>query len=162
MSTKDMLEKHRLLALKTRDNSLFNLLERALSAIRCFELSKGGNYKATEEEVRGIISKEVRACKESAALYCKKANSAQDEESRRQFRILHNVKLSEAGLLERYLPQSASEAEMSAAVQDAKLQVEKAGVPKGKQSGIIIKLARKELANHAFDEGRLEKMVEAL
>lgn len=51
---------------------------------------------------------------------------------------------------------------MSAAVQDAKLQVEKAGVPKGKQSGIIIKLARKELANHAFDEGRLEEMVEAL
>lgn len=51
MSTKDMLEKHRLLALKTLDNSLFNLLERALSEIRCFELSKGGNYKASEEEV---------------------------------------------------------------------------------------------------------------
>lgn len=50
---------------------------------------------------------------------------------------------------------------MSAAVQDAKLQVEEAGVPKGKQSGII-KLARKELADHAFDEGRLEEMVEAL
>lgn len=55
MSTKDMLEKHRLLAVKTLDNSLFNLLERALSEIRCFELSKGGNYKATEEEVQGIL-----------------------------------------------------------------------------------------------------------
>lgn len=51
---------------------------------------------------------------------------------------------------------------MSAAVQDAKLQVEKAGVPKNKQLGIIIKLARKELADRAFDEGQLEEMVEAL
>lgn len=146
MSTKDMLEKHRLLAVKTLDNSLFNLLEGALSEIRCFELSKGGNYKATEEEVQGIISEEVRACKESAALYLKNADSAQDEESRRQFRILHNVKLSEAGLLERCLPQSASEAEMSAAVQDAKLQVGKAGVPKGKQSGVFTSLLSQVVA----------------
>lgn len=51
---------------------------------------------------------------------------------------------------------------MSAAVQDAKLQVEKAGVPKNKQLGIIIKLARKELADRAFDEGQLEEMVKAL
>lgn len=42
--------------------------------------------------------------------------------------------------------------------QDAKLQVEKAGVPKGKQLGIIIKLARKELADRTFDGGQLAKM----
>lgn len=51
---------------------------------------------------------------------------------------------------------------MSAAVQDAKLQVEKAGVPKNKQPGIIIKLARREMTDRTFDEGRLEEMVEAL
>lgn len=50
---------------------------------------------------------------------------------------------------------------MSAAVQDAKLQVEKAGVPKNKQPGII-KLARKELADRTFDGGQLAKMVKAL
>lgn len=51
---------------------------------------------------------------------------------------------------------------MSAAVQDAKLQVEEAGVPKNKQLGIIIKLARKELADRTFDGGQLAKMVKAL
>ena len=49
---------------------------------------------------------------------------------------------------------------MSAAVQDAKFQVEKAGVPKNKQLGIIIKPARKELVDRTFDEGRLEEMAD--
>lgn len=48
------------------------------------------------------------------------------------------------------------------AVQDAKFQVEKAGVPKGKQPGIIIKLARKELVDRTFDGSQLAKMVKAL
>ena len=48
---------------------------------------------------------------------------------------------------------------MSAAVQDDKLQVEKSGVPKDKQPGII-KLARKELADRTFDEGRLEELAD--
>lgn len=162
MSTKDMLEEHRLLALKTRDKSLLKPINLTLAEIRKFEITKGGNYKASEEEVQGIIAKAVKTRKEFAESYRKAADSAQDEESRRRFESHYNVELSEAGLLEQYLPQSASEAEMFAAVQDAKLQVEKAGIPKGKQQGIIFKLARKELADRAFNEGRLGEMVEAL
>lgn len=159
MSTKDKLKAHKLLALKIRDKALLKPLNLTLSEIKNFEISKGKGYEATEEEVRGIIAKAVKTRKASAAEYRKAADSATTEEVKRTAEVNYNTELSEAGLLERYLPPRASEAEMFAAVQDAKLQVEKAGVPKGKQLGIIIKLARKELADRTFDGGQLAKMV---
>lgn len=162
MSTKDKLKAHKLLALKTRDKSLLKPLNLTLAEIQNFEISKGKGYEASEEEVQGIISKAVKTRKASAAEYRKAADSATTEEVKRTAEANYNTELSEAGLLEQYLPQRASEAEMFAAVQDAKLQVEKAGVPKNKQLGIIIKLARKELADRTFDGGQLAKMVKAL
>lgn len=162
MSTKDKLKAHKLLALKTRDKSLLKPLNLTLAEIQNFEISKGRGYEATEEEVQGIIAKAVKTRKASAAEYRKAADSATTEEVKRTAEANYNTELSEAGLLERYLPQRASEAEMFAAVQDAKLQVEKAGVPKNKQLGIIIKLARKELADRTFDGGQLAKMVKSL
>lgn len=158
MSTKDKLKAHKLLALKTRDKSLLKPLNLTLAEIHNFEISKGKGYEATEEEVQGIIAKAVKTRKTSAEEYCKAADSATTEEVKRTAEANYNTELSEAGLLEQYLPQRASEAEMFAAVQDAKLQVEKVGVPKGKQLGIIIKLARKELADRTFDGGQLAKM----
>ena len=60
--------------------------------------------------------------------YRKAADFATTEEVKRTAEANYNTELSEAGLLERYLPQRASGIEVSAAVQDFKLQVEKVGV----------------------------------
>ena len=109
MSTVDRLKAHRSLARETRDESLLKLVNLVLNEIRTYEISKGCHYKASEEEVQGIISKEVQARKELAASYHKAADSAQDEESRERFVIDYYDKLSEAGLLSTYLTPSELE-----------------------------------------------------
>lgn len=161
VSTKGRLNAHKSLALETHDNSLLRIINFALDKIRSFETSRGCHYQATEQEVQGILSDEVKSLRKSAAAYRAAADSAQDEESRRKFETLYFDKLSEAGILSRYLQQRASEAEMFAAVQHATCQVKKAGVPQVKQPGIIYKLARKNLSNRAFDDGRLVEMVKS-
>lgn len=114
VSTKDRLKAHKSLALETHDNSLLKLTSTVLFKIRSLELSKGGHYNASEEEVQGIIANEVKSCRNSAALYREEANSAQDEESRKKFETLYYDKLSEAGLLAMYLPQGAPVASQQA------------------------------------------------
>ena len=110
MSTKGILEKHRSLALKTRDKSLLKLLNLTLAEIKNFEISKGKGYEATEEEVQGIIAKAVKIRKESAVEYRKAADFATTEEVKRAAEANYNTELSEAGLLELYLLQRAFEA----------------------------------------------------
>lgn len=161
MSTKDRLRAHKSLALETHDNSLLKVINFALDKISSFEASKGCYYQATEQEVQGILSNEVQSLRKSAAAYREAADSVQGEESRRKFETLYFERLSEAGILSQYLQQRASEAEMSAAVRHATRQVKQAGVPQVKHPGIIIKLARKNLSNRAFDDGRLVEMVES-
>ena len=109
MSTKGKLKAHRLLALKTRDKSLLKLLNLTLAEIRNFEISKGKGYEATEEEVQGIIAKAVKTRKASAAEYRKATDFATTEEVKRTAEANYNTELSEAGLLERYLPQRVFE-----------------------------------------------------
>lgn len=160
MSTKDRLRSHKSLALETNDISLRKLTSFVLAKIRNYEISQGCHYKATEEEVQGIISQEVKSRRELAAEYHEAADSAQDEASRRKFETLYFERLSEAGILAQYLAhRPVGQAEMSSAVRHAKRQVEQAGVPQGRQPAIIFKLARKNLSDRVFDDDDLEKEV---
>lgn len=57
----------------------------------------------------GIIAKAVKTRKASAAEYRKATDFATTEEVKRSAEANYNTELSEAGLLERYLPQRAFE-----------------------------------------------------
>jgi uncharacterized protein len=123
-----------------------------LSALKYFEIQKGGaGYVATDEEILEVVSKEAKKRKESLVVY--KENNRQDLVDKEQ---------EELDVLQKYLPEQMSEAEIRTLVQEA-IQQTGATSPadmgkvmgtlvsktKGKADGSIVsRIVREELSKN--------------
>lgn len=101
--------------------------------------AKGGDGILSDEQATKIIQRMVKQRKESARIYV--------EQNRRD---LSEVELAEVAVLERYLPQQMSDAELEAAVEAI---IAKVGASGPQDMGKVMGAATKQLAGKA--EGRL-------
>lgn len=129
--------------MKERDRARLNPLNLVLAEIQNMEIDK--HRDATDEEVRHIVEKGVRVRRDTARLYEKRGVPAKAEEE--------NL---EADYLEMFLPRAATDEDYGNAVENAMLVVRPQSA---KDMGVVIREARRLLADVTFDGKRLAVLV---
>jgi uncharacterized protein YqeY len=108
MALKDTLQSDLQAAIKSRDELVAATLRMALSAVTNAEVAGKQAKELTDDEVIGVLGKEAKKRRESATAY-RDANRPE----------LADREEAELGVLEGYLPQPLSEAEVSAIIDEA-------------------------------------------
>ncbi len=117
MSLKQTLDADLKQAMLSGDKVLVTTLRGVKSAILYVEVAKGAREEGLPEaEVVSILSKEAKKRQESADMYIQGGNQEKA-----------NAELTEKKVIEKYLPQQLSEAEISALVDEAVNQSEATG-----------------------------------
>ena len=112
-------------ALRNKDEAVVSTLRLLIAAIKNFEISKGeAGYKASDEEIVGVIQKEAKQRKESMEAY--KAGNRQD---------LVGRETKELEILENYLPEQMTEDEIRSFVSQA---IAKVGATSGADIGRVM------------------------
>ena len=93
--------------MKARDNVALNAVRAIKSEILLFKSSEGGSKEVTDADVVKMIQKLIKQRKESAELY---AAGGRKE--------LAEGELSEAAVMEKYLPKQLSEEEVEAKIKE--------------------------------------------
>lgn len=134
-------------AMKAQDKVTLEALRAAKTAFTIARTNKGAEAVLTDAEEITIMQKLVKQRRESAQIY-KEQNRAE----------LADKEVSEANVLEKYLPAKMSEAELTAIVTSI---IEKLGAKTPADMGKVMGVATKELAGKA--EGKeISAMVKKL
>src|SRR3989344_1397372 len=95
-------------AMKAKDAARLSAIRMLKSAIQYYEIQKGAGYQATDEDVMDVVAREIKKRKESIELY--KQGGREESAANEQ---------KEVEVLESYLPEQMSEAEVRNLVQEA-------------------------------------------
>lgn len=125
---KDKIKEDLKTSMLARDELKTSTLRMLLSSLKNYEIDKGLNYEATDEDTLNIISKEIKKRRESVEAY----NNAGREESAKKEQI-------ELNILSAYQPEQMGEDEIKQIVQKA---IEQTGASSmqdmGKLMGVIM------------------------
>lgn len=135
MSLVDKIAGDLMAAMKSRDTVSLEPLRAAKTAFILARTEKGGDAVLTADEELKIIQKLVKQRRESAAIY--KEQNRQD---------LCDKEVSEAEVLERYLPAKMNDEELTKAVKEI---IERVGAKLPSDMGKVMGVATKELAGKA-------------
>lgn len=133
---KDQLRTDMTAAMKAKDKTTTTVLRAALAALTTAEVSGLTAHDLTDDQELDVLTKQVRQRKDSAQAY---ADGGRTE--------LAEAELTEAAILQRYLPAPLTDAELERLVDD---EIAAAGEVSLKQMGMIIK------AVNAKAQGRAE------
>lgn len=138
-------------AIKERDTRRTGVLRMALSAIGTEEVSGKQARELSDEEVRGVLSKEAKKREESATAFDQAGRDEQAASER-----------AEGEILREYLPAQLEEAELTRLVQQAVSEVatELGEQPGPKQMGQVMKIAKDKVGEGA-EGGRIAQAVKA-
>jgi uncharacterized protein YqeY len=135
-------------AMKSKDKIALEALRAAKTAFILARSDKGENYVLTEDEELKIIQKLVKQRRESAAIY--KENNRPD---------LYEKEVSEADVLERYLPAKLSTEELISVLKEI---IARTGAKSAADMGKVMGLATRELAGKADGKEISEKVRQLL
>jgi uncharacterized protein len=134
-SFKDRLEADLRTAIKARDELVVSTLRLAISAVRNEEVSGSAARTLTDQEVQAVLTREMKKRRDAATAFADAGRPEQAERERAEERVL-----------EAYLPQQMSDAELAAAVDKALDGLDLSG----KQAmGPAMKAAQAEVAGRA-------------
>ncbi|MFA6272244.1 MAG: GatB/YqeY domain-containing protein [Patescibacteria group bacterium] len=105
MGLKEKLEQDVIIALKARESEKVSTLRMVISAIKNEAIAK--RKELTEEETLSVVAREIKKRKESAEAYEKGGR-----------KDLSEAESAEAGLLQQYLPEPLSEAELEKIIKE--------------------------------------------
>ena len=135
-------------AMKAKDKIVLEAIRAAKTAFTLARSEKGaGSVLTPEEEIR-IIQKLVKQRRESAAIY-----------KEQQRRDLYDKEITEAEVLEKYLPAKMSNAELEEALKSIILR---AGARSNADMGKVMGIATKELSGKADGKDISVKVKEML
>ncbi len=135
MNLFDRITKDLKAAMLAREKDKLEALRAIKTAFLHARTEKGGMSNLTNETELKIIQKLIKQRRESAAIY--KARGRED---------LYNTEITEAKVIEQYLPEQLSEEELTKKIQDIINRVNAASV---KDIGRVMGEAAKELAGKA-------------
>ncbi|QGF23911.1 GatB/YqeY domain-containing protein [Raineyella fluvialis] len=145
---KDRLRADMKVAMKAHDQQRLGTIRMALAAIANAEV-EGTAHELTAEEEQRLLTKEVRQRRDSAETYTQ--GGRQD---------LVEKELAEAEILQAYLPQPMTSAEVEALIdaEFAAIEAETGEAPTMKQMGTIMKAVNARIAGR-FDGGAVAGLV---
>ncbi len=135
MSLTEKIASDLITAMKAKDKISLEAIRAAKTAFVLARSDKGADSVLTAEEELKIIQKLVKQRRESAAIY--KEQNRQD---------LYEKEITEADVLEKYLPAKMSEEELLGIIKGI---VEKVGAKSPSDMGKVMGAATKELAGKA-------------
>ena len=139
MALEAQIQKDIMAAMKAKDSVRLNAVRSIKSAILLAKTSEGGSKELTDGDIVKLIQKLTKQRKEAAEQYV--AAGRQE---------LADNELSEAAVLDTYLPKQLSEAEVEAKVREI---IARTGASKPSDMGKVMGVATKELAGLA--DGRV-------
>ena len=132
---KDRLEADLRAAIKARDELVVSTLRLAISAVRNEEVAGDAARTLTDQEVQAVLTREMKKRRDAATAFADAGRGEQAERERAEERVL-----------EAYLPQQMSDADLAAAVTKALDGLDLSG----KQAmGPAMKAAQAEVAGRA-------------
>jgi uncharacterized protein len=132
---KDRLEADLRAAIKGRDELVVSTLRLAISAVRNEEVAGDAARTLSDEEVQAVLTREMKKRRDAATAFADAGRPEQAERERAEERVL-----------EAYLPQQMSDADLAAAVSKALNGLDLSG----KQAmGPAMKAAQAEVAGRA-------------
>lgn len=146
-SLKTQLQADLATAMKASDADTLRTLRMVLTAITQAEVAGTQSRELTEDEEVAILSTELKRRRESADAF----TQAGREE-------LAQAELAEAEVIQRYLPQPLSEAELSELVEAAVATAAGEGLTGGRAMGAVMKQLKPATAGRV-DGGQLATMV---
>ena len=135
-------------AMKAKDTVAMNATRAIKGEILLFKTSEGGSKEVTDADIQKMIQKLVKQRKEAAEQFV--AAGRQE---------LADNELSEASVMEKYLPKQLSEAEVEAKVREIIAAV---GATSIKDMGKVMKAANAQLAGKAESKLIADKVKAAL
>ncbi len=135
MSLSEKISADLISAMKAKDSLVLDALRAAKTAFTLARAEKGADSVLTEEEELKVLQKLVKQRMESAEIY--RQNNRTD---------LYEKEISEAKILEKYLPAQMSDEELTRAV---KAIIERIGASSMADMGKVMGIAVKELAGRA-------------
>ena len=121
-------------AMKAKDTVALQAL-RALKSAFMLEKTAGADHSLSPEQAMKIVQKQVKQRKDSADIFIKQGR--QD---------LANPELTEAAILEKFLPEALSEEEIQKVVAEV---IERLGAESMKDMGKVMGIVSKQLAGQA-------------
>lgn len=121
-------------AMKAKDTVALQAL-RALKSAFMLEKTAGADHSLSPEQAMKIVQKQVKQRKDSADIFIKQGR--QD---------LANAELTEAAILEKFLPEALSEEEIQKVVAEV---IERLGAESMKDMGKVMGIVSKQLAGRA-------------
>jgi len=135
MSLTERINADLITAMKTKDKESLEAIRAVKTAFILARSEKGHEYVLTHDEELKIIQKLVKQRRESAAIY--------KEQNRSD---LYEKEVSEANVLEKYLPAKMSEEELGKVLQEI---ITRVGAKSPADLGKVMGVAAKELAGKA-------------
>lgn len=135
-------------AMKARDKDVLETLRSIKSALHLAKTEKAQDYELTGEEELKVVQKLYKQRKESAETY--KSQNRED---------LYAKEMAEAKVIEKYLPEPMSEAELTNALKEI---IAKVGAHSPQDMGKVMGVATKELAGKADGKTISSKVKELL
>jgi len=130
-------------AMKAKDQTALTALRAVKSAILLAQTESGAKEDLTEEQEIKILQKQVKQRKDSAAIYIEQGRDD-----------LATPELSEAEVIEQFLPEALSEEEIEKVVMAT---IESVGASSMKDMGKVMGIVSKELAGQA--DGKTISMI---
>jgi uncharacterized protein YqeY len=121
-------------ALKAHDDVAVATLRMALAAVQKASVAGDEQVELGDDEVIVLLQREARSRRDSAQVY--------EDAGRAE---LATRERSEAEVLDRYLPQAASDAELDAVVAEEVAAARAAGIEGPKAIGVVVKAVRDRL-----------------
>ena len=135
MSLTEKISSDLITAMKAKDKVALEAIRAAKTAFTLARSEKSADHVLTPDEELKIIQKLVKQRRESAEIY--KENNRQD---------LYEKEVTEADVLEKYLPAKMGEADLEKALKDI---IAKVGAKSPADMGKVMGIATKELAGKA-------------
>jgi uncharacterized protein len=135
MSLTEKINADLITAMKTKDKESLEAIRAAKTAFILARSEKGHDYVLTPDEEVKIIQKLVKQRRESAAIY--------KEQNRPD---LYEKEVTEANVLEKYLPAKMSEEDLAKVLQEI---ITRVGAKSPADMGKVMGVATKELAGKA-------------
>ena len=145
MMLKDQITAHLTEAMKAKDALRTSTLRMVKAAVKNREIEKGEDL--TDDELMKVLRSLVKQRRDSVEQY---------EKAGRQ--ELADKETSEIEIIESYLPQGASAAEIELAIQ---LAIEETGAKSMREMGAVMKAAQARLAGRNADGKTLSDLVKA-
>lgn len=147
MSLKDKIIADMTQAMKAKDTNRLSTLRMAKAAVMNEENKRGVGTVLNDEEVTKVLQTLVKQRKDSIEQYEKAGRGELAEKEK-----------AELAVLEEYLPQAATQAEIEAAVAEA---IAETGASSMKEMGLVIKAALGKLAGKNADGKTVSETVKA-